>query len=287
MRVNVYPRVLFLSTAASVVLLMLSQPIFAQSGDEPPAASATAATQDSVALSNPEWLAIQGDLVWQATMTVGSNGAFLENGDPLDGSITDNEFTWRGMDYTVRDIFFIHPESDPESTTVSIDFVPELPDESSSLRLVVEGLGLNLTDGSGDNGHFIWHDVDLDWNIGEPISMSLNEFPQHLEPRSIDGRANNLNHLTWGMAGTNLLRKAPLSYTDGVSAPTNSRPNPRTISILVFSQDESVPNSSQASDITWQWGQFIDHDITLSPDNLDEAVSHRVVGFEVAAGVHH
>ena len=72
------------------------------------------------------------------------------------------------------------------------------------------------------------------------------------------------------MAGTNLLRKAPLSYTDGVSAPTNSRPNPRTISNLVFSQDESVLNSSQASDITWQWGQFIDHDITLSPDNLDD-----------------
>ena len=270
MRVNVYSRVLFLLIAVSFVLLILSQPIFAQSGYEPPAASPTAATHDSVALINPEWLAIQGDLVWEATMTVGSNGGFLENGDPLDGSITDNEFAWRGMDYTVRDILFIHPESDPESTTVSIDFVPELPDESSGLRLVVEGLGLNLADGSGDNGHFIWHDVDLDWNIGVPISMSLNEFPQHLEPRSIDGRANNLNHLTWGMAGTNLLRKAPLSYTDGVSAPTNSRPNPRTVSNLVFSQGESVPNSSQASDITWQWGQFIDHDITLSPDNLDE-----------------
>ncbi len=273
MRVNVYSRVLFLLIAViavSVVLPILSQPIFAQSGYEPPAASPFTATHDSVALINPEWLAIQGDLVWEATMTVGSNGGFLENGDPLDGSITDNEFTWRGMDYTVRDILFIHPESDPESTTVSIDFVPELPDESSGLRLVVEGLGLNLTDGSGGNGHFIWHDVDLDWNISEPISMSLNEFPQHLEPRSIDGRANNLNHLTWGMAGTSLLRKAPLSYMDGVSVPTNSRPNPRTVSNLVFSQGESVPNSSQASDITWQWGQFIDHDITLSPDNLDE-----------------
>ena len=270
MRVNIYSRVLFLSIAASVVFLILSQPILAQSGDEPPAASPTAAIHDSVALINTEWLAIQGDLVWEATMTIGSNGGFLENGDPLDGSITDNEFTWRGTDYTVRDIFFIHPESDPESTTVSIDFVPELPDESSGLRLVVEGLGLNLADGSGDNGHFIWHDVDLDWNINEPISMSLNEFPQNLEPRSIDGRANNLDHLTWGMASTSLLRKAPLSYTDGVSAPTNSRPNPRTVSNLVFSQDESVPNSSQASDITWQWGQFIDHDITLSPDNLDE-----------------
>ena len=96
MLINVYSRVLFLLITASVVLLMLSQPILAQSVDEPPAISPTAATHDSVALINPQWLAIQGDLVWEATMTVGSNGGFLENGGPLDGSITDNEFTWRG-----------------------------------------------------------------------------------------------------------------------------------------------------------------------------------------------
>ena len=141
MRVNVYSRGLFLPIAVSVVLLILAQPIFAWSGAEPPAASPTTTTHDSVALISPEWPAIQGDLVWEATMTVGSNGGFLENGGPLDGSITDNEFAWGGVDYTVRDIFFIHPESDPESTTVSIDVVPELPDESSGLRLVVEGLG--------------------------------------------------------------------------------------------------------------------------------------------------
>ena len=77
MRVNVYSRVLFLLIGVSVVLLILSQPIFAQSGYEPPAASPTAAPHDSVALINPEWLAIQGDLVWEATMMVGSNGGFL------------------------------------------------------------------------------------------------------------------------------------------------------------------------------------------------------------------
>ena len=270
MQVDKVSRGLFLPIAVSAVLLILAQPILAWSGAEPPAASPTTTTHDSVTLISPEWPAIQGDLVWEATMTVGSNGGFLENGGPLDGSITDNEFAWRGVDYTVRDIFLIHPESDPASTTVSIDVDPELPEESSGLRLVVEGLGLNLADGSGDSGHFRWHDVDLDWNIGETVSLSLNEFPQHLEPRSIDGRANNLNYLTWGMAGTSLLRKAPLSYTDGVSVPTDSRPNPRTISNLVFSQDESVLNSKQASDMIWQWGQFIDHDITLSPNNLDD-----------------
>ena len=85
--------------------------------------------------------------------------------------------------------------------------------------------------------------------------------------RSMDGRGNNLDNPTWGMAGTALLRAAPTSYADGISQPTNTRPNPRDISNLVSAQDESVPNSSGASDMFWQWGQFLDHDISQSPDS--------------------
>ena len=103
---------------------------------------------------------------------------------------------------------------------------------------------------------------------GESALVGLDDFP--FESRSMDGRGNNRNHPTWGMAGTGLLKLAPNSYADRVSVPTASRPNPRTISNLVMSQEESILNSSGASDITWQWGQFLDHDITLSPDNLDE-----------------
>ena len=103
---------------------------------------------------------------------------------------------------------------------------------------------------------------------GESALVGLNDFP--FESRSMDGRGNNLDHPARGMAGTALLKLAPISYADRVSTPTTSRPNPRTISNRVISQEESILNSSGASDITWQWGQFLDHDITLSPDNLDE-----------------
>ncbi|MCY4432177.1 MAG: hypothetical protein OXE45_00760 [bacterium] len=97
-----------------------------------------------------------------------------------------------------------------------------------------------------------------------------------LEHRSMDGLGNNLDHPTWGMAGTALLKLAPTSYADGISTPTILRPNARTISNVVFAQSESVPNASQASDILWQWGQFIDHDITLSLDNPEEPFPVRV-----------
>lgn len=98
--------------------------------------------------------------------------------------------------------------------------------------------------------------------------------PRH--DRSLDGRGNNLRHPSWGAADTTLLRLARASYRDGVSTPTTSRPNPRVISNRVFSQRLSVPNSRFASDLTWQWGQFIDHDISHSLDNPDESFSVQV-----------
>lgn len=110
---------------------------------------------------------------------------------------------------------------------------------------------------------------DDTWTVAGP-----NESPfQH---RALNGGGNNLANPSWGMAGTTLLKLAPWSYEDGVSTPPTSRPNARAISNIVFDQDGLVPNSSGASDITWQWGQFIDHDITLSLDNTDEPFPIRV-----------
>src|SRR4051794_4118410 len=49
--------------------------------------------------------------------------------------------------------------------------------------------------------------------------------------RAIDGTGNNVNHSAWGGAGTDLIRKAPAAYSDGVSAPAGAdRPSAREIS---------------------------------------------------------
>jgi len=83
--------------------------------------------------------------------------------------------------------------------------------------------------------------------------------------RSIDGSNNNAAHPDWGRAGTQLLRRAPAAYADGVSAPSgNTRPNPRVISNALNAQSESILNPQGASDYLWQWGQFLDHDLDLS-----------------------
>ncbi|WP_419921799.1 peroxidase family protein [Candidatus Poriferisodalis sp.] len=260
MRLRAPFRRFLLSATALAVLLTLAAP--------PP--HSLALSTDSQDSTTPQWVAAGGGAVWEADLTVGGDGDPLGYSESVGGSLTDTDFSWMETDYSVTSILLTEPDSDSGTATVSIRIEPGLADEFSSLRLQVGDVGLNLADGKIDSGHFTWDGVDADWTAGEVVSLSLEEFADNLAPRALDGRGNNLANLTWGMAGTTLLKKAPNSYADGVSTPTTSRPNARTISNLVFAQDTSVPNSSQASDIVWQWGQFLDHDITLSLDNADE-----------------
>jgi hypothetical protein len=83
--------------------------------------------------------------------------------------------------------------------------------------------------------------------------------------RSIDGTDNNLANPDWGSAGTDLLRIAPPAYTDGWSMVGTDRPSPRNISNAVAAQSGDIPNNRNMSDWAWQWGQFLDHDLDLTP----------------------
>lgn len=104
-------------------------------------------------------------------------------------------------------------------------------------------------------------------------------FPQ--EFRSIDGTGNNLAQPDLGAAGTPLLRRVANAYTDGISAPpTAGRPSARTASNVVASQSGAIHNERGASDFVWVWGQFLDHDIDLSP----EASPHEGLDIRVPNG---
>ncbi|MDH5427270.1 MAG: peroxiredoxin [Nitrospirota bacterium] len=88
------------------------------------------------------------------------------------------------------------------------------------------------------------------------------------ETRTIDGKNNNVENPTWGSIDTQLLRYAAPDYQDHIAKPSGeNRPNVREISNTVVAQDDQIFNEKQASDFIWQWGQFIDHDITLSDES--------------------
>jgi hypothetical protein len=102
---------------------------------------------------------------------------------------------------------------------------------------------------------------------GHSVNILLNQ-PEATTGtiRSIDGTANNQGNPTWGSAGTDLLRVGPASYGDGISTLAGAgRPSPRVISNAVSAGGGNHPSGQGLSDFIYAWGQFIDHDLDLTP----------------------
>jgi len=93
------------------------------------------------------------------------------------------------------------------------------------------------------------------------------------EIRSIDGTGNNQGDgkESWGTAGQTLGRILDPVYGDDASTLAGAdRPNPRDISNAIFQQQESITNAEGYSELFTVWGQFVDHDIDLTPDSSSE-----------------
>lgn len=91
--------------------------------------------------------------------------------------------------------------------------------------------------------------------------------------RSYDGSANNLSNPNLGMRNQPLLRIASADYADGVSTLAErcaSNPNPRTVSNNICKSTSSILNSMNLTDMTWAWGQFLDHELDLTPEGTED-----------------
>ena len=86
--------------------------------------------------------------------------------------------------------------------------------------------------------------------------------------RTIDGSGNNVANPSWGKPGQQLFRMTSSDYEDGISVPRGGDPSTlssaRVISNAVVAQSFSIPNPQGASDMLWQWGQLMDHDLDLT-----------------------
>lgn len=92
--------------------------------------------------------------------------------------------------------------------------------------------------------------------------------------RSVDGTCNNINNMNCGATGINFRRDLLAQY--GTNDPNNElNPrgghNPRTISNEVSEQNMSIPSADGLSSMVFTWGQFLDHDITLTPLGDEDA----------------
>jgi hypothetical protein len=88
-----------------------------------------------------------------------------------------------------------------------------------------------------------------------------------LSDQTLDGSGNNRNHPDAGKANTPYLRVAPARYADGKSQPV-SGPNSRFISNRIFNDaHQNIFSERRMSQVTWLWGQFIDHNVGLKDGN--------------------
>ena len=96
------------------------------------------------------------------------------------------------------------------------------------------------------------------------------------ENRAITGMGNNKDHPGWGASGDHVITESN-GFADGVSEPAGpDRPNPREISNLIFSQNNLVNDVMGLSSYAWVWGQFIDHDVTFSPNHPVEKIDIQI-----------
>ncbi len=93
-----------------------------------------------------------------------------------------------------------------------------------------------------------------------------------LGPRSIDGTENNVANPELGSAPQPLRRTTTNAYGDGSSTPARAtEASARLISnivcttpVLANGQEQSIPNARGASAFMWQWGQFLDDDMSYT-----------------------
>lgn len=218
---------------------------------------------------------VRGSEVWSANMQVGNSGGLLGYrtfSERRIGELSSDVFSWRGTTYTVNNVLYNRARGDAETWNVVLDVSPPLPEGFECLTLRLGDRWLNLADGRGNNRQFFWYGVDLRWRTGATVAVSLREFPTGFEARSIAGWGNNADRPELGMAGTTLLRRAAVPFGFAMSASMQDElPNPRMISNVLSHQLEPMPNAAQVTDMIWQWGQFLDHDISLTPAASSEA----------------
>jgi peroxidase len=113
--------------------------------------------------------------------------------------------------------------------------------------------------------------------IYTPRAKNNHSSGAHAPYRSYDGTNNNIDaqKSDWGATYIPLFRE--LSPQFGTSDPNNAiagatRPSPRQISNAVVDEPVTTFNSRGLSAFVYVWGQFIDHDMSLTPTDTIESV---------------
>ncbi|XP_067337021.1 thyroid peroxidase [Channa argus] len=128
-----------------------------------------------------------------------------------------------------------------------------------------------------------WEDVELIAGLSQCLPATNPAVCQHShlnKYRTISGLCNNRQNPLWGAANTPLVRWLPAEYEDGEREPKGwnrgqlhngvQLPSPREISKKIL-RSSSKSKDDIYSQLLVEWGQYIDHDITFTPQSTGSA----------------
>ena len=119
--------------------------------------------------------------------------------------------------------------------------------------------------------------TDMQTTIDNMITNEPVKPSELLDFRSLDGFGNNIKHPEWGSILEPLTRMSDHNYQDGISSIAvrgGGNPNPRIISNAICKIGSSITLSqNNLSNMTWVWGQFLDHEIDLTGTNTGETAN--------------
>lgn len=113
-------------------------------------------------------------------------------------------------------------------------------------------------------------------HLERPTVKSMNTNCGQATFRTIDGTCNNTtsaDKTEWGATDIQLLRVVDSNYGEPDiwnDMGGQDRPSPRTVSNNIVAQEESLESGQNLSSFVFTWGQFLDHDIDLTPESEAE-----------------
>ncbi|XP_065822604.1 thyroid peroxidase [Labrus bergylta] len=133
------------------------------------------------------------------------------------------------------------------------------------------------------SGLLSWEDVQLIAELSKCPPATHPSICQHShlnKYRSISGLCNNRQNPLWGASNTPLVRWLPAEYEDGEREPKGwnrgllyngyQLPQPRDVSKRIL-RSTSKPEDEDYSSLLVEWGQYIDHDMTFTPQSTGSA----------------